>query len=361
MNRTKTMFFAFIGNPMERPEKIFGIAEGYECWNLKNFTLDEFVEELQSKIPPVNKTHVLKNYKAEETTREPYGLSQKQFGQASWGLLIPDTLEEGGFSYEETLFILNLYSANFLYPLFFANDMGIQRPHHDKEIHTYFHNQDHAIFNKKEFITFYRMLFEQSKYASWNLNQIQTWKNEDWRLFTAVILFTGLKKYENSKTPFGWQRESAEMSTILEALFTADDTGNQEIVYRLCKRISVLLCWMFPNIEKDIRKELYKARSDFVHGSFFLQIAKDSAKADSNIPIPDFDVLYKHKEYVRLALVAYLYLAQCIKKNPTEYKNNSNVMGTLEESIMDIELRKKVVAEIQSLFSLMPKTNLKIA
>ena len=53
MHRVKIMFFAFTGNPPEQKEKIFEMQDGYEFWNLKNFTLGEFVDELKKKIPPL--------------------------------------------------------------------------------------------------------------------------------------------------------------------------------------------------------------------------------------------------------------------------------------------------------------------
>ena len=55
MNRTKTMFFAFVGKEPEQKEKISEIQDGYEFWNLKKLTIDEFVEELKKKIPPPSK------------------------------------------------------------------------------------------------------------------------------------------------------------------------------------------------------------------------------------------------------------------------------------------------------------------
>ena len=220
MNRTKIMFFAFTGKPAEQTQNISEIQDGYEFWNLKKFTIDEFVKALKAKIPPVN-NNVLRNYKVEDSTREPFGSTEKQYEKCSWGLLIPHTLEEGGFSHAETMFLLNLYSLNFLYPVFHANDMGIMRQKHDKDSMIYFHTQDCSIFNNKNFVEFYKTLFEQSKYGSWHLDRIQSWNKEDWRLFVAALLYSGLKDYENAKSSFGWQRESAEMATILEALFTA--------------------------------------------------------------------------------------------------------------------------------------------
>jgi len=346
MSKSKTMFFAFTGKAIKQKEKILNIQDGYECWDLKQFTLDGFVEVLKNKIPPVNK-NVLRNYKIDAGSKDFFGITEKQFEQCSWGLLIPNTVGES-FSYAETMSIINLYSPNFLYPVFFASDMGILQQKYDKDILTYFHTQNHAIFQTKDFVNFYKLLLEQGQYGSWYLPRIQNWDKEDWRLFVAMFLYSGLKDYENVKSSFGWQRESAEMATILEALFTADDTKNEEIIYRLCKRMAVLLSWYFPTVEKDI-KEIYKARSAFVHGAFFLQIAKDSPKANNNIPTPDFGLLYKHKEYVRFALVAYLNLARVLKSE------NVSVMGTLEQAIIDIDLRKKITQETEKIFALMPK------
>lgn len=355
-HRTKIMFFAFTGKAIKQTEKILSIKDGYECWDLKQFTLDEFIEALQSKIPPVNK-NVLRNYKIGTESKDFFGITEKQFEQCSWGLLIPDTLEEGGFSSAETVSLLNLYSPNFLYPTFYVGDMGIIQQKYDKDPLIYFHTQDCAIFQTKEFVNFYKLLIEQMKYSSWQLDRIQSWDKEDWRLFVAMFLYSGLKDYENAKSSFGWQRESAEMATILEALFTADDTKNEEIIYRLCKRTAVLLSWYFPTIEKDIR-EMYKARSAFVHGSFFLQIAKDSPSAHNNTPIPDFNLLYKHKEYVRFALVAYLNLARILKLESVE--RVKSVMEILEQAVIDIKLREKLNKDTEKVFALMPKPTLPV-
>lgn len=256
-----------------------------------------------------------------------------------------------------TLYILNLYSPNFLYPAFHVNDMGIMRQAYKKDQSFYYHTQNGKIFQTKEFVTFYKEMFEQSKYDSWHLYRIQTWDKEDWRLFVASSLYSSLKDYENSKNSFGWQRESAEMTTILESLFTADDSRNEEVTYRLRKRVAVLLAWKFPEIEKGI-KGLYSARSAFVHGSYFLQIAKDSPDAHNNIPIPDFKLLYKHKEYVRLALISYLNLAKIVRVGGIE--EVTTVMDALEQAIIDTKLREKLTAETQKLFALMPKPTLKM-
>jgi uncharacterized protein YktB (UPF0637 family) len=162
-----------------------------------------------------------------------------------------------------------------------------------------------------------------------------------------------LKKYDDGKNPFEWQRESAEMGTILESLFTSGDSKNEEIIYRLTKRIAVLLSNIFPNIEKDI-KELYKQRSSFVHGDFFNHIAKERKHSFNDIPLPDFGLLASQREYVRWALVIYLYLAKIIKENKEEYKSIERVMDLLEVCIIDITLREKMQNDIKLIIDLLP-------
>ena len=82
MNRTKTIFFAFTGKEPEQEEKISEIQDGYEFWNLNKLTVDEFVEELKKKIPPVN-NNVVHDYKADSDSREPYAITEEQFKKCS--------------------------------------------------------------------------------------------------------------------------------------------------------------------------------------------------------------------------------------------------------------------------------------
>lgn len=360
MAKQKIIFLAFAGQAMEQTESIIKIQDGYECWNLKKFTLDQFVLALKEKIPPIN-GNVLVNYKAEDGRIDMFGITEKQYQDCSWGLIIPEELDDALIdSYAETIFLINLYSPAFLYPIFYASDFGISRQSHSRTITGFAHYQNQSIiFKSKEFVSFFKMLLSQGQYGTWQLDRIQKWDKEDWRLFSAGLIYDGLKKYDNSKNSFGWQRESADMATILEALFTADDINNGEVGYRLRKRIATLLSWRFPNIEKDI-KELYAQRCAFVHGSFFAQIDKDSKHSYNNLPTPDFNLLYKQKEYVRLAYVSYLHLAKLIKQNPGEYKDNKTVITALEQSIIDIELRQKLVTATTALYSVMPKIDFKM-
>lgn len=180
------------------------------------------------------------------------------------------------------------------------------------------------------------------------------WNEEDWRLFVACLLFTELKTYENSKYTFTWQRESADMATILEALFTAGSGDQSEVGYKLRKRIAALMGFHFPGIEQEI-KELYKQRSAFVHGSFFLQVRKDIEIEDglASLPSPPFQFLYKQKEHIRHALAAYLYLSKIRKSDMEEFKGFRNVLESLEKSIIDLDLRAKVRKHAKKILDLM--------
>jgi hypothetical protein len=351
MKKKRNIFFAFTGKELLQKQKIYKIEENYECWNLKKIPFDDFVNKIKRKIPPEDPIFN-SNYKITGKKRRPLGITNKEYEKCSWGVLVPDDFFDGYPKDTEILFLLNLYSPNFLYPIFYVNDVGISPYRQEKKgIMTYFNSQDGSFFNKKGFADFYKKLIKQSKYGIWQLDRIQSWNKEDWRLFVASLLYSGLKDYDNSKNTFGWQRESAEMATILESLFTAEDSQNEEVGYRLRKRLAVLLSWKFSSIEKDV-KDLYKERSAFVHGSFFQQIAKESPRAQNNLPTPNFQRLYEYKEYVRFALVAYLNLAQAIRSKRLEF--DGFVMEALEQAIIDTNLRKKIIIETKSIFDSMP-------
>lgn len=359
MNRTKAIFIGFLGPAIEQEYKIHEIAEGYELWDLKKFTFDEFVQALKEKIPPVN-DKVLRNYEATEETRDKFALSRKQFEQCSWGLLIPECIDDAiAFSYAETLFLINLYSPTFLYPLFHAGDMGIMRPDYGHRFHweytAYWHEQNQAKhFRKPEFVRFFKLLLEQSGYGTWMLYRAQKWGKEDWRLFVAARFFSNLKDYDKGKDPFEWQRESAEMGAALESMLTSGDTQKEEVIYRLTKRAAVLLLSHFPNIETDIKK-LYTQRSLFVHGDFFNYIAKESKHAFNNIPSPDFDLLSKQREYVRWALAGYLYLARLVKDGKGSYGQHGSVIQILERAIIDTSLRTEMSSDVKAIYDILPR------
>ena len=85
-----------------------------------------------------------------------------------------------------------------------------------------------------------------------------------------------------------------------------------------------------------------------MHGSFFAKIAKESKRAFNNLPVPDFKLLQTHKYYVRWALVAYLHLAQVMKTQPKRFEQAKNVMGALEQAIINVTLRNDLLLEAKN-------------
>jgi hypothetical protein len=353
---SKDIFIAFTGPKIEQSTSIHEIAAGYECWNLAAFKMDEFLRSVQERIPPINE-NVLKNYTREAAgTGSPFGIDETDYARSSWGLLLPDIAPNAlGNGYADILFLLNLYSPRFLRPVFYLSNFGIYRPDHDEHQLLYFHDQNQMLrFRRMEFVEFYKTLASESSYGSWQADRMANWDSEDMRMFVACVLFSGFRQSEHSKDVFTWQRESADMATLLEALFTAGTGDNTEVGYKLRKRAAALLAFAFPNIENEV-KELYKQRSAFVHGSFFTQIRKDIEIKDglAKLPSPPFLFLYGHKERIRFALVAYLYLNKLRKGGAAEFAACASVLDTLERSVIDLQMRAIVRVHTEKILKLL--------
>jgi hypothetical protein len=138
------------------------------------------------------------------------------------------------------------------------------------------------------------------------------------------------------------------------ARVTAGSGENTEIGYKLRKRVAVLLSFQFPTIEKEVR-ELYKERSAFVHGTFFLRIREDIEIKDglARLPSPPFAFLYGYKERIRYALVAYMSLNKARKSGAVDFKDCSSVLEILERAIIDLDTRAAVRAHTERVLRLM--------
>ncbi len=352
---TDQIFIAFTGPPVNQPDPIYKMADGFECWNLKQFEFDHFIAAIKSRITPIGQ-NVLGNYKRGPDANAAFGITEAEYTRSSWGVVLPDVAPHSAASgYAEALFVLNLFSPYFLFPVFFVTDLGIDRPDHRRHPLLDFHEQNQAhSFRREAFVQFYNALISESIYGSWRTDTMAKWNLEDWRLFTACLLFNELKAYQGSKEVFTWQRESANMATILEALFTAGGGDNTEVGYKLRKRAAALLGFRLPNIEKEIN-DLYEQRSSFVHGSFFLKFRK-SIKVEeglAKLPSPPFELLYRQKENIRRALIAYLHLSKIHRSNGDQFGDSKSVMDILERSIIDTELRAKVSVHVESILSLL--------
>jgi hypothetical protein len=352
----KDIFIAFTGPKIEQATAIHQVSPGYECWDLAKFQIDELLRFVQQRISPMNE-NVQKNYKREAgSSNTPFGIDSEDYAKCSWGLLLPDLVPDAmGNGYAEILFLMNLYSPRFLNPVFYLSDFGIYRLDHREHPLLYFHDQNQAHrFKREEFVEFYNTLASEGGYGTWQADRMARWNLEDMRVFVACLLFNGLRASEHSKDVFTWQRESADMATILEALFTAGTGDTTEVGYKLRKRVAAMLAFQFPAIENEIR-DLYKQRSAFVHGSFFIQIRKELDIKDglAKLPSPPFHFLYRQKELIRFALVAYLHLNKVRKAGAAEFKGFASVLDILEQAVIDLEARAAVRACTERILRLM--------
>ena len=353
------LFIAFYGwpnPPMKQDEATYKIEEDFECWNLKKFSAEEFIETVKTRIPPENE-NVLKYYLT--GGKSQFGISKDQYEHCLWGLLIPK-LPGWLADYRESLSLLNLFSTKFMQPAFCVSRMGISKISEFNPRNVQPNDyQGYEHFKTSDFTSFYKTFIDQTKYFVWMREEAIKWSEEDWRLFMAANFYEWLEKYERGKTIFTWQRESADMTTFLETLFTAGDSQNEEITYRLRKRIGALIQWKFSDIEKDIQ-ELYKDRSDFIHGNHYKKIIKEMRKNpnDKGMPLhPDFEKLYRTKEQIRFIFVAYLYLHKIMNSESGEFFNSyKNVQQILEEAILNTKLRVKITEAIKPIIELLPES-----
>ena len=226
-------------------------------------------------------------------------------------------------------------------------------PDYKKDKMLYFHGQRQAArFRREEFVRYHQALISEAGYGSSNALRMSKWSKEDWRLYVASLLYVGLQEYENAKEFVTWPRESADMATILEALFTAGTDDNSEVGYKLRKRAAALLAFCHPSIEKDIKK-LYDERSSFVHGSFFRSLSKHVTVTDglAQLPAPPFETLYMQKQGVREALVTYLFLNK-VRRTAPEFANFGTVIEILEEAIINLNVRANMQRHVESILSL---------
>jgi hypothetical protein len=350
----KDIFIAFTGPKIEQVTAIHEISPGYECWNLAKFKLEEFLSTAQQRILPMNE-NVLRNYRREPGANTPYGIDFEDYAKCAWGLFLPDQVQDSLLNgYSEIMFLLNLYSPRFLNPVFYLSDFGVNRLDYREHHLVYYNDQAQSQrFKREAFVEFYRLLISESGYGSWQADRMARWGSEDMRVFVACLLFKGLRSSEHRKDVFTWQRESADMATILEALFTAGTGDNTEVSYKLRKRVAAMMAHQFPNIEEEV-KELYKQRSAFVHGAFFVQIRKKIEIRDGHarLPSPPFSFLYEQKERIRFALAAYIHLNKIRKMGAPEFIGCDSVLEILERAVIDLPIRAAVNTRTEQLLKL---------
>lgn len=349
----KKIFIAFAGSEIEQIDKIRIIKKNYECWNLKKFKYEDFISTIQKAIQPTNK-NVKRHY--EMSDQSPFYFNQNYFSKSSWGLILPDIISDCAIdSCADATSLINLYSSSFLHPIFYVSSIGIiTLPHILKKICQKYealainHEQNQAKFFNKDFYKYFKTLAPQGCYTTWYHDRSIKWTEEEWQLCMANMMFERLQKFDFGRDCFLWQAESRDIATILESLLS-DKKDHGEIGYKLRKRSAVLISYAIPNIEKDV-KDLYNQRSDFVHGSFFTEIYKNTKKTFSSLPTPDLSFLNKQRKNVRYIIVSYLYLGLLIKKRKLPH---AKILDNIEEAVTDVKLRSFMQKETKKIINLL--------
>lgn len=349
MPRDTTVMLGFGGPAVELGRKV-ELGKGYQVWNLRALSFDEFVTRLRRTVRPINESAL---YERPADSPETRGITRALFKKCSWAVRFPK--RSGDLSvgkHWEVEFLCNLYSPEFLYPVFHAGDYGIEQNSDRRGLDPAYSilQQQATLFARPEFAKFCDTMRTGACYALWVRDRAARWRSEDWRLFVASQLYLGLREFHNRKSYFGWQRESADIAAMLEALLTAGDKTTAEVGYRLRKRAAVLLADRLPSIEKDIKK-LYETRSTFVHGSFFASIPKEMKRQATGLPLPNFSLLRRQKEYARFVLVGYLCLARGVGGG--KFGGSKNAMDGLESGIIDTGCRASVRREIGGVLDLL--------
>ena len=348
------IFLAFPGYQVTLNQKIKKIGN-FEFWNLEKMSDDEFISLIQKKIKPFNK-NVRKNYFSVNTEQD----FRESYKNSSWGILLPNYAKDYLDGKYESLFTVNLFSELNLPVMFYVQRMGITVEKRNILIYekAQFHSEDKKFLNNK-FAKFYRLIFPALIGIRWQAYEVAKWDREDWRMHVSCLLFNELAKYQKSKQVMTWQAECADIVSFYEALLSKEPNDNGQ--YKISQRIEVLLGQYykkeFPRI-KDGLKELFYARNDFVHGSFFDRLKKSTKTYPDNkdmaqLPMVDFNFLETQSRTAKQILVVFLYL-----KEKLSNKKLSGGLKTIPEiihsGIMDIKRRKMLqnyAAEILKLIS----------
>src|SRR3989344_3418626 len=303
------IFLAFPGYQVALKQRIKKLDD-FEFWNVEKISDDEFISLIQKKIKPFNK-NVMRNYFSVNTEKD----FRESYKNSSWGMLLPNYTKDYLDGRYESLFTVNLFSELNLPVLFYVQRMGITIEKRNILIHekAQFHSEDKKFF-KKNFVEFYRLIFPALIGVRWQAYEVAKWNREDWRMYVSCLLFNKLAKYQRSKQVMTWQAECADIVSFYEALLSKEPNDNGQ--YKISQRIEVLLGRYYkkelPKI-KDGLRDLFYARNDFVHGSFFNRLKKSTKTYPDNrnmaqLPMVDFNFLETQARTAKQVLVVFLYL-----------------------------------------------------
>lgn len=343
------IFLAFPGYQVTIDKKIKKIGN-FEFWNLEKINEDEFISLIQKKIKPLNK-NFKRNYfhgRSEQDYRESYRSS-------SWGMLLPNYVENHLDGRFESLFTVNLFSQYSLPVMFYVSSIGVS-VEKDKILlaeKAQFHSEDKKFINKK-FINFYNKLFPTLIGCRWEAGEVLKWSREDWRLYISRLLFERLAKYQKSKQIMTWQSECAEIVSFYEAILPRYPKDNGS--YRIIQKIEILLGKSlkhnFPLVKNGL-KELFASRNEFVHGSFFDRLKKNTKVYPDNnlaqLPSVDFNFLQAQADLAKKVFIVFLYL----KKLKQRKSLRNTIPEIIHSGIMDIDIRKKIQNHSEEILKLL--------
>ena len=344
----RKFFLAFPGYEVSIKQKIKKIND-FEFWNLEKIDQKDFIKLIKKKIKPINK-NVIKNYFI-SSSEKAY---QEVYKESSWGMLLPDFTKEVLGSRYESLFVVNLFSDLALPVMFYVSRMGVMVEKRKLQFHekAKFHKEDKKFTNKR-FIQFYNLLLPEIIGTDWHADEVLKWSRENWRLSIACSLFSGLSKYQKVKYPMRWQAECADIAAFYESLLSRkkNDGGCR----RISQRIEVLLSGHYKDRFSDIRrglKKLYDHRNEFVHGSFFERLRKETKAYPDNkemaqLPDVDFNFLETQAETARKVFISFLYLKKKFRKL------NKPIPELINSAIADVTLRKKIQNYVNDILKLL--------
>jgi len=347
------IFLAFPGYQVTLKQKIKRIGD-FEFWDLKKITDDEFIALIQKKIKPFNK-NVRKNYFSVNTEQD----FRDSYKNSSWGTLLPNYAKGYLDGRYESLFAVNLFSELSLPVMFYVQRMGITVEKRNIQIHekAQFHSEDKK-FLTKTFVQFYNHIFPALLGIRWQAYEVAKWGREDWRMHVSCLLFNELAKYQRSKQVMTWQAECADIISFYEALLAKEPNDNGQ--YKISQRIEVLLGRYYKKEFSKIKaglKELFNARNDFVHGSFFDRLKRTTKTYPDNqnmaqLPMVDFNFLENQSKIAKQVLVIFLFLKKIFKDKKLPCKNKT-IPELIHSGIMDVKIREEVRDRAEEILKLM--------
>jgi len=220
-----------------------------------------------------------------------------------------------------------------------------------------FHGEDKK-FTNKFFLKFYNLLTPEIIGTNWHADEVLKWTREQWRLSIACLLFIELEKYQRSKRPMTWQKECAEMVTLYETLLSRFKNDNGR--YKIIQRIQILLSEDYKHDFKEVKKNLtslFDYRNEFVHGSFFDRLKKETKSYPdrtqmAQLPNVDFSFLEDQTEILRKTFIAFIYLEKKFKKIKSTKLKGLSVPEIVNLGIMDTTMRKKIQKYCKEILSL---------